>query len=106
MLPSDPSDESLEDRIVEAALRCIARWGIAKTTLEDVAREAGCGRATIYRTFSGGKAAVLRAVVQREVLRSMTVVDEAVDGTDTLDDLVVAGTVAGARFLRDHEALA
>ena len=52
-------------RIVEATLRCIARWGIAKTTLDDVAREAGCGRATIYRAFPGGKAEVLTATQLR-----------------------------------------
>ena len=41
----------LEERICDAALTCVARWGLTKTTLEDVARQAGCGRATIYRHF-------------------------------------------------------
>ena len=38
-----------EERVVDAALRCLARWGMAKTTLDDVAREAGIRRATLYR---------------------------------------------------------
>src|SRR5437764_8400576 len=42
-------------RIVEATLRCVARWGMAKTTLDDVAREAGLSRATVYRVVPGGK---------------------------------------------------
>jgi hypothetical protein len=44
-----------EQRVVDALLACIARWGVSKTTVEDVAREAGISRATIYRLFPGGK---------------------------------------------------
>jgi AcrR family transcriptional regulator len=99
-------DEALEARICAAALTCIGRWGVAKTTLEDVAREAGCGRATIYRTFQGGKAHVLGAVLRRETDRLVGEIDAAVDGAgDRLDDVVVAGVVAAARFLAGHRAL-
>ena len=106
MAATPSSDAPLEERIVDATLRCIARWGIAKTTLDDVAREAGCGRATIYRTFAGGKSAVLLAVLRREIARGGTAVDEAAAGADSLEDLLVAGTVAATRFLQGHEALA
>ena len=40
-------------RVLDAALTCIARVGLAKTTLDDVAREAGCARATVYRMLPG-----------------------------------------------------
>ncbi len=56
-----------DERIVDGALRCIARWGLAKTTVEDVAREAGCSRATLYRAFPGGKDAILAAVAAAEL---------------------------------------
>jgi AcrR family transcriptional regulator len=38
-------------RIVEAAIACIDRAGLAKTSLSDVAAEAGVTRQTIYRYF-------------------------------------------------------
>jgi len=38
-------------RVLDAALTCVGRVGLAKTTLDDVAREAGCARATVYRYF-------------------------------------------------------
>src|SRR6476660_9592213 len=44
---------AIEDRAVGATLACIARHGLAKTTFDDVAREAGCARATLYRYFGG-----------------------------------------------------
>ena len=49
-------------RVLDATLTCIARVGVAKTTLDDVAREAGCSRATVYRYFPG-KQPLLDAVV-------------------------------------------
>src|SRR5205809_45385 len=60
---------SLEQRVVAAALRCFARWGVDKTTLEDVARESGYSRATVYRCFPGGKDAVVQRVARTEVSR-------------------------------------
>lgn len=100
---------SLEQRIIDAALACLARWGLTKTTLEDVARQAGCGRATIYRTFQGGKAELVRAVVLREAGRFRAEVEGAVlavDDPDDLTEVITAGVVAAARFLDRHEALA
>lgn len=102
----DRRGEDLHDRVCDAALACIARWGIAKTTLDDVAREAGCGRATIYRTFRGGKAEVLSAVVAREVAGLRATVEEAIAAAgDDLEDVVVEGVVAAARWLSGHRAL-
>jgi AcrR family transcriptional regulator len=100
-------DAELRGRVCDAALACLARWGLTKTTLEDVAREAGCGRATIYRTFQGGKAEVMAEVLRREVARFGAQVDTAVAAADPDDptDVVVAGVVAAARFLRSHRAL-
>ena len=93
------------DAICDAALTCIARWGVTKTTLEDVAREAGVGRATIYRTFQGGKGHVLEAVLARETARFLAEVEAAIDGADGLEDVIVAGVTSAARQLAGHEAL-
>lgn len=92
-------------RVCDAALTCVERWGITKTTLEDVAREAGVGRATIYRTFKGGKNEVLVAVLRRELQRFVERVEAAIAGLDDLEDVVVAGVVAASRQLADHRAL-
>lgn len=44
-------DAEARQRIVDAALRCIARHGPAKTGLTDVATELGVTRQTVYRHF-------------------------------------------------------
>jgi AcrR family transcriptional regulator len=95
-----------EQRIVDAALRCIARWGVAKTTLDDVAREASCSRATVYRLFPGGKDAVLEATVRAEVARFYAGLAERLDGAgDDLEDLLVAGAVFTSREIAGNRAL-
>jgi AcrR family transcriptional regulator len=95
----------IEQRIIDATLRCVARWGIGKTTLDDVAREAGCGRASIYRAFRGGKSEVLSATMQHELGRAVATIDAAVRDLDSLEAVLVAGTTTAARLVRDHAAL-
>ena len=53
-----------QTRLVDAALECVAKWGVEKTSLDDVAKSAGISRATVYRLFPGGKEAVVRAAAQ------------------------------------------
>jgi AcrR family transcriptional regulator len=92
-------------RIADAASRCIARKGIAKTTLDDVASEAGCSRATVYRTFPGGKEEVMSAVVDTEVARLFSSVAVEMGRADDLEDAIVAGVVASATIVQEHPAL-
>jgi AcrR family transcriptional regulator len=56
-------DEARE-RIVDAAERCIERFGASKTTIEDVASEARISRATVYRYFAN-RDEIMLAVLAR-----------------------------------------
>ena len=92
-------------RIADAATRCVARRGVAKTTLDDVAREAGCSRATVYRTFPGGKEEVISAVVDTEVARLFSSLAVQMGGAVDLEDALVAGMVLTATAVAEHRAL-
>jgi AcrR family transcriptional regulator len=103
--PSLPPDSgSIEERAVQATLSCVARHGLAKTTVDDVAREAGCARATLYRYF-GGKRELVRITVAHETVRIAAALRAAGDAQSTLEDAAVAMAVRAARELRDHQAL-
>src|SRR5829696_1600378 len=91
-------------RIRDAALICIGRFGLAKTTVDDIAREAGSSRATLYRYFDG-KPAIVRAAVVAEFDRVSDALVEAGRAEPTFADAVVAVVVRGARELRGHDAL-
>lgn len=102
---AEPRPGDAERRLVVAALRCVARWGLAKTTLDDVAREAGCSRATVYRAFPGGKEALFDAVLQTEVAAAFDALRAAIEEANTLDDALVAAIVAAGRRILGHAAL-
>jgi len=94
----------LTARVVDGALRAIARYGLAKLTVDDVAREAGISRATLYRYFPG-RGAVLAAVVQAETERLQRGLDEALTDTTTLAEALAAVAGYGARAFAGHRAL-
>ncbi len=93
------------ERVIDAALRCIARWGIGKTTLDDVAREASCSRATIYRLFPGGKDSLLEAMTALELARFYDGLARRLDDVGDLEDLLVTGITYASTALDSHDAL-
>ena len=57
-----------EERLLDAATTLLVRWGYRKTTLDDVAREAGVGKGTIYLHWKD-KNELFRAAIWREQQR-------------------------------------
>jgi AcrR family transcriptional regulator len=100
----NPENREPRERILDATLVCLARYGVAKTTLDDVAREAGCARATVYRYFSGKQQLIL-AAVEREGQRIIAAVDAAAADAPTFEDALVAMGTTGARLLTENSAL-
>jgi AcrR family transcriptional regulator len=50
-------------RIIDAALICLDRWGLDKTSLHDVAREAGVTRPTVYSYFANREEVIQAAMI-------------------------------------------
>ncbi len=61
---SAPTTEAA-DAILSAAEACFERFGITKTTMEDVARAAEVSRATVYRHFADRESLIMASVVRR-----------------------------------------
>jgi AcrR family transcriptional regulator len=102
---STGASASSEDRVRAAALACVARFGSTKTTLDDVARESGMSRATVYRLFPGGRETLFDAVVSAEIQRFSAILATELERHDDLEDLVGAALGTSMRFLLEHEAL-
>jgi AcrR family transcriptional regulator len=92
------------DQVLDGAMTCIARVGLAKTTLDDVAREAGCARATVYRTFAN-KQHLLNALIEREARRLQAAVLAAASEATSLGDAITAAITSAAHALVAHEPL-
>lgn len=54
----------IRTKIMEGALTCVKRWGIGKTSLNDIAREAGCARQTVYNYYGSRDGVVLAALLE------------------------------------------
>jgi len=94
-----------KERVIDAGLRCIGRWGTAKTTLDDVAREAGCSRATIYRLFPGGKDSLIETVARTEVERFFAALAQRLEAAESLEDSLVVGITEAGYRIHGHRAL-
>lgn len=92
-------------RIIEATYACVARWGLAKTTVEDAAREAAVSRATVYRYFPGGRDELIRAVVSWEFLAFFLRLYEEVQGATSLEAVMERGIRFAHRSIEEHEVL-
>ncbi len=100
-----PADD-VRERILQATYDCVARVGLAKTTMEDIARQAQLSRATLYRAFPGGRDEVVDAAVTSEVGRFFRRVGEAIH-PEELDAVTVLeqGLLAARDSLEHHELL-
>ena len=97
---------STRERILSATYACVARQGMAQTTMEDIAHEADLSRATLYRAFPGGRDEVLDATVVWEVARFFGRISEAIHA-DELDtsSVLEQGLLAAHAALEHHEVL-
>lgn len=98
--PVDP-----RHRVYAGTYECVARFGLAKTTVDDVARASGVSRATVYRIFPGGREQVLRETIGWEMNRFFTELAEEVDGAPDLETRLEQGLVFARRSLLEHTVL-
>lgn len=100
-----PVEPGPRERLLAAAYRCIARFGISKTTVEDVAREASRSRASVYRTFPGGRDELIREVVAWQIEVFFADLAHAVAPAEGFEEVVEAALLHAHRAVGEHEVL-
>jgi AcrR family transcriptional regulator len=95
-----------EIAVLEAVKTCCERWGVDKVTVDDIAKQAGVSRATLYRLFPGGKDVVFDAHRVYELDQFFEVLLAHIDGAETLERLLVRAITCAMRELRADEHLA
>ena len=93
------------ERVLEATYACVARFGMGKTTVEDVVKESGVSRASIYRLFPGGKDQLMRETVAWEMNRFFARLAEAVYDAPDFATLLERGLTFAHAAILDHEVL-
>lgn len=104
---ADIPGDSLEarQRLIDAAALCFHRFGVAKTTVEDVAETAGVSRATVYRYFNGRDELIL-AVLLRHARIFLGRLAVRLGAQPTLEDAIVDGIAYTIKTVRKDKTLA
>lgn len=92
------------DRILDAAFHAVATFGLSRLTVEDVARQAGLSRQSVYRYF-GSRDELIGALVIREVDAFLEGVREANARHADLEDAMRESALFCLRILREHPLL-
>ena len=88
------------DRIYEAALACIDQRGFRKTSMDDIAREAGVSRPTVY-TYFGSKKDVVLEVIVRQAADLLATLGKKVARRQGLDCVIEAASL-GVLAMFEH----
>lgn len=91
--------------VIEAALIIIADRGLRGSTLDIIANECGCSRATLYRLFPGGRDTIFNAIASTETARLFSAIASSMLPAANVSEAISAGIYEAARFLEGHRAL-
>lgn len=100
---SDPL--TLRERLFAATYRCVERFGLGKTTVEDIVKESGVSRATIYRQFPGGRDELLLQTVGWELANYFNRLADQVRDAPDLAELLERGLFFAHRSVTEHALL-
>lgn len=100
-----PRDESeARARLCEAALRCIARTGFPKTSMGDIAKEAGVSRPTLYKYFNSKTSAFIAAIDAVALVFTHSVA-KYVSGFDTVEERIIEMIIFVVKKFPRHKYL-
>ena len=96
--------EVAADRILDAAEELYTQRDQASIGMNEIARAAGCSRATLYRYFES-REALRAAYVHREAFRLGRAIMERIGGVADPRERLVASMTAALRMVRESPAL-
>jgi AcrR family transcriptional regulator len=83
------------DAVLDAAEKVVSRDGAARLTLDAVALEAGISKASVLYDYKT-KQALIKAVIQRRVVRETARLQELIDKQGLVPDAAIHGRIAAA----------
>ena len=89
-----------EEQLIQAAIKVFFMYGVKRSTMHDIAQEAGVSRQTLYNTFTN-KEEVLRGVIRHFGEEIMADLDAAGENSHSFSELIDA--ILNAIAIRSFE---
>ena len=103
-VPLTVDDDASKQEILDCARDLYIEYGLRRTTMEDVAKRAGIGRATLYRRFSD-KEQLFQAVIMRDAQRDLMQIQAAIARQKTFLDGLMEAFVLAVGLLHNNPLL-
>jgi AcrR family transcriptional regulator len=101
----DPAtDDGVAEALLDAGRELIEDFGIRRLRMDDVARQAGYGRATLYRRFAT-RDDLVRAVVDREMRRTLLGIGAQIAPIPDLRDRTVEAFAVTLEQVRGNDLM-
>jgi AcrR family transcriptional regulator len=100
-----PAAAGMRDRILDATERLLARYGYQKTTMDDLAREAGISKRTIYLHFTNKEEVALSSIdriVARLTDRLREIAGDGRPAAERLRDMLIERVLYRFDAVRDY----
>jgi AcrR family transcriptional regulator len=98
------NDDGLNKEILQAAKMLFSKYGLKKTTMEDVAKAVGKGKSTLYYYYPG-KNELFEAVVKEEINNAVRVIRLAVNEEKTAKLKFEAYLISRLKLKQDYDNL-
>jgi AcrR family transcriptional regulator len=97
-------DEAIRVEVLKAARALFQRFGLFKTTMEDIAKATGKGKSTLYYYYAS-KDEIFDAVISEDMEEVMNLVTIAVDKVSSAEDKLKAFTSIRIKLLNQKANL-
>jgi AcrR family transcriptional regulator len=94
-------EQAKKDCILHAACRAFARFGFKKASVEEIAKEAGVAKGTVYLA-ADTKEDLFYQAVHREVRAWTAEIAKLIDPRVSAEELLVRATQAGFEYMHDR----
>jgi AcrR family transcriptional regulator len=94
-------EQAKKDCILQAAAKAFARWGFKKASVEEIARDAGVAKGTVYLACET-KEDLFYQVVHREVRAFTAEIAKLIDPRVPAEELLQRAVAAGNRYLEER----
>lgn len=98
------NDIALQTQILMVAAKCFKRFGVRRTRLEDIAKEAGVSRPLLYKIY-GSRQALMEILIAKEVEDIINDQATYLTSYSSFSEAIVEGSVRGIERSRKAKLL-